>query len=128
MSNDFYEKFDSDKRGAKSNIILPFVSGVLGASLVMGTCFGFPSIRNKLINTNNIIKETSSNISSTPNVATQISLSDFSDTSVYAAKKALPSIVKISISYNVTFLGRTRLSRSFRFRNSDKWRWLYSNK
>ena len=107
MNNDFYGKFDDDKRSAKSSIILPFVSGILGASLVIGTCFGVPSIKTKLISTNGSIKETSTNISSTPNTTAQVSLSNFSDTSIYAAKKALPSIAKISISYNVTFWGRT---------------------
>ena len=30
------------------NIAVPFISGVLGCSLVLGTCFGVPSIKQKL--------------------------------------------------------------------------------
>ena len=29
-------------------IALPFISGVLGCSLVLGTCFGVPSIKEKI--------------------------------------------------------------------------------
>ena len=31
------------------NIIVPFLSGVLGCSLVLGICFGVPSIKEKII-------------------------------------------------------------------------------
>ena len=31
------------------NIFLPFVSGIVGCSVVIGTCFGIPSIKEKLI-------------------------------------------------------------------------------
>ena len=31
------------------SIILPFVSGIIGASLVVGTCFGIPKIRGKIL-------------------------------------------------------------------------------
>ena len=30
------------------SIFLPFISGVLGCSIVIGTCFGVPSIKNKI--------------------------------------------------------------------------------
>ena len=29
-------------------IIIPFVSGIVGASLVIGVCFGVPSVKNDL--------------------------------------------------------------------------------
>ena len=47
MDDNFYQKFDDGKnRGGKfkSSVLVPFVSGVVGASLVVGTCFGVPSI------------------------------------------------------------------------------------
>ena len=34
-------------------IIAPFVCGVVGASLVVGVCFGIPNIRNTILGTNN---------------------------------------------------------------------------
>ena len=88
------------------SVFVPFLSGILGCSVVMGTCFGVPSVKEKLIgNTNiNISDSLSNNISNTNteiNTA-HISLQDFSDTSVYAANKISPSIVGIEISYNVS--------------------------
>ena len=32
-----------------SRIFVPFISGMLGACLIMGVCFGVPSIKNKII-------------------------------------------------------------------------------
>ena len=110
MDNNFYQKFDSDDYKAKSsnsNIFPSFISGVLGASLVVGTCFGVPSVRNKLLK----VENTSSNSTIVTQVSSgtnQISLSNYSDTAVYAANKALPSIVNISITYNVSAFGRTQ--------------------
>lgn len=53
---DFYNKFNINspkKHNFKSNVFVPFISGVLGASLVMGLTFGVPNIRKTLIpNTN----------------------------------------------------------------------------
>ena len=85
-------------------IFVPFISGVLGCSLVLGTCFGVPSIKSKIIGENS----NSNNISEQSYVESGIvnnnlvSLSNYSDTSVYAASKVLPSIVGISITYDVT--------------------------
>jgi len=82
------------------NILLPFFSGIVGCSLVLGTCFGIPSIKEKLIgNTNKYVETSSNKISGTVD---QISLSAYSDTAVFTANKILPSIVGIEITYNVT--------------------------
>ena len=37
--------------GFGKTILLPFVSGVVGCSVVIGTCFGVPSIRNSILGT-----------------------------------------------------------------------------
>ena len=81
-------------------IVLPFFSGVVGCAVVIGTCFGVPSIRNQLIGTNTSSSTSSS--SKTTGLVDQVSLSNYSDTAVYAANKILPSIVGIKIEYNVT--------------------------
>lgn len=54
-----YEVVDFSKKESKkgtsnfsNNIIIPFFSGILGTSLVIGTCFGVPEIRQKLIGIN----------------------------------------------------------------------------
>lgn len=114
MDDNFYQKFDGESKkssNSASNILVPFISGVLGATLVVGTCFGVPSIRNKLLPSNEIVSNSSivTQVSSTP---TGISLSNYSDTAVYAANKVLPSVVGISISYNVSVFGRTQTAEA----------------
>ena len=83
------------------NIVLPFFSGVVGCAVVLGACFAVPSIRENLFNTNSNSSNTSSNSEYT-GLVDQVSLSNYSDTAVYAANKILPSIVGIKIEYNVT--------------------------
>ena len=83
------------------NIVLPFFSGVVGCAVVLGTCFAVPPIRENLFNTNSNSSNTSSNSEYT-GLVDQVSLSNYSDTAVYAANKILPSIVGIKIEYNVT--------------------------
>ena len=82
------------------SIILPFLSGIVGCSVVIGTCFGVPGIKEKLVGkTTSIQTSTPSTSGTTTNL---ISLSNFSNTAVFAANKILPSIVGIEIQYNVT--------------------------
>lgn len=86
------------------NILLPFFSGVLGCSVVLGTCFGIPTIKEKIINNN--ITSTTQNTKNLENsgYVSQTSLENYSDTSVYAANKILPSIVGIKVEYSVNSL------------------------
>lgn len=87
----------------KNNIIVPFISGVLGCGVVIGTCFGVPSIKQSLIGTS--APMTSASITSNSDVSSGtvdfVSLNTYSDTAVYAANKILPSIVGIEITYNM---------------------------
>ena len=82
------------------NILLPFVSGIVGCSVVIGTCFGVPSIKEKLVGKSSTVQISTSNASGT--TSNLVSLSNFSNTSVFAANKILPSIVGIEVNYNVT--------------------------
>lgn len=108
------EKSQKNKTGFGKTVILPFVSGVVGCSVVLGTCFGVPSIRTKLINNSSSNISTSNSSSTQSNgYVTQTSLSNYSDTAVYAANKILPSIVGIKIEYTVntqSFFGRSSSS------------------
>ena len=83
------------------NIFLPFFSGVVGCAVVIGTCFGVPSIKSRIMGMNST-NSTNSTTSQTSGLVDQVSLSNYSDTAVYAANKILPSIVGIQIEYNVT--------------------------
>lgn len=90
--------------GFKRNVAMPFFSGVVGCMLVIGTCFGVPSIKSKLIGSTTTSTTSTSYSKETPNTGTvdQVSLSKYSDTAVYSANKILPSIVGIEVTYNVT--------------------------
>ncbi len=92
------------KTGFGKGFFLPFVSGVLGCSLVLGVCFGVPTIKEKLLNTNSTNSSSNTQSSTNTGYVTQTSLSNYSDTSVYAANKVLPSIVGIKVEYNVNSL------------------------
>ena len=105
-----YNKTSKNNSGFGKSVILPFVSGILGCSVVIGTCFGIPSIRTKIIgNTNSSISTTNNNSTQSDGYIKQTSLENYSDTAVYAANKILPSIVGIKIEYTVntpSFFGR----------------------
>lgn len=93
----------NSKIGFGKAILLPFFSGVIGCSVVLGTCFGIPSIRSKILNENsNLVNNSTS--SQNAGYVNPISLSNYSDTSIYAANKILPSIVGIKVEYNVNSL------------------------
>ena len=103
-----YKNYENSKKqksgtGFAKSILLPFVSGVVGCAVVIGTCFGVPSIRFNILGTNNSTNDKSSN-SSTSGYVSQTSLSNYSDTAVYAANKILPSVVGITVEYNVNSL------------------------
>lgn len=108
--NDINDYFNNEppkksKSNIKSSVIAPFISGILGASLVVGICFGNTFIRTKLVGEiSKPTKETSSTTSSTENTGTVdlVSLSNYSDTAVGVASKVLPSIVGINVTYNIT--------------------------
>ena len=103
-SNITYSAFeDSSKKkkekgaGFGKTVVLPFACGILGAGIVIGTCFGVPSIRNDILG-----YSTQGNDSASQSVNTQqISLLDYSDTAVGVAEKVLPSIVGINVTYSV---------------------------
>lgn len=100
--NTVYEIDNSQKHksGFGKSIVLPFFSGVVGCALVIGTCFGIPSVRDHIMNTGSTSSPSSN--SNTMGTVDQVSLKNYSDTAVYAANKILPSIVGIKIEYNVT--------------------------
>lgn len=105
-----YRKMDSfyqeEKKGGNNlvrTIFVPFMSGILGSTLVVGTCFGVPSIKESLLGTSTITASSQTTNEKENVVNTNfISLSNYSDTSVAVAQKVLPSIVGIEIKSNIT--------------------------
>ena len=53
-----YGTMDSSKSKGnfRKTFFVPFISGVLGCSLVLGVCFGVPSIKEKLLDNYKIIQ------------------------------------------------------------------------
>ena len=100
-----YEVDNKPKKNSNfgRNVLIPFVSGIAGCAVVIGTCFGVPSIKQHILGSNSSnLSNTQSSNSKTTGTVDQVSLSNYSDTSIYAANKILPSIVGIKIEYNVT--------------------------
>ena len=89
------------KAGFGKTVAVPFFSGVLGASLVLGTCLGVPSIRNNLFNTETNKTAVSTSAPGNQLNTKQISLEDYSGTGIAVAQKVQPSIVGIKVEYTV---------------------------
>ena len=127
MDNNFKNVIDVTENNHSSNfknrVVVPFFSGIIGCSLVIGTCFGVPQIKEKILG-NTITTSTSTQNNSSSMTDTNagtidfVSLNSYSDTAVFAANKILPSIVGIEVTYNVTqnsifsFFGSTSPTKS----------------
>lgn len=87
---------------SKNQFLIPFISGIAGSAIVLGICFGVPSIKDKIINQN--VSNTSNETvkSSTPSSTSQISLVNYSETGIGVAQKVLPSVVGIKVEYSVS--------------------------
>lgn len=118
--------YQKAKIGFFKGIFIPFVSGILGTTLVLTLYLKVPTFKSKVKEYLNIEdgKEQSQNIEIAKEEETKkevvtpvinqnpISLEDYSDTSVYAANKVLPSIVGITVEYTVNspYYGRSMTS------------------
>lgn len=109
-SNEFKQVEKNKKSsGFGSSFLLPFISGMLGASLIFGIGFGVPEVKNRLvnelsINQENSVTETTPNANHSINSkydATLMDIAEYSETSVAVAEKVLPSVVGVTVTYNV---------------------------
>lgn len=108
-NNDFYG--GKQKSGFGKNVVFPFVSGILGTTLVLGVCFGVPSVKEKLIGENGEVAQTSANHSTSTNTLQSsssslenvafTSLTSYSEATSAIAKKVQPSVVGIKVEYSV---------------------------
>lgn len=100
FSDDFKQSNFPKKERNFNRILTPFLSGVVGAGLVLGICFGVPEIKEKIIDSTSSPSVKSSTSSS--NISRDlVNLVEYSNTSVAVAEKVLPSIVGIKIKYSV---------------------------
>lgn len=110
-----YSEPKNEKKGGSfgKSVLLPFMSGVLGATLVVGTCFSVPSIKNELLGQSGTTIQTStSSNNNTSSEVKYISLENYSDTAISVADKIRPSIVGIKVEYSVNSVFRTATSQA----------------
>lgn len=119
-NNEFFKTVDSNPKRKKAKIgftrgiFIPFVSGILGTTLVIGLCTNVPVVKDKLVDFLDINTSSTSSVeekekdskedsnTTTPVINTNlISLEEYSETGIYAANKVLPSIVGITVEYTV---------------------------
>ena len=116
MDNNFYNNFDGkpSNAGFYSRFLVPFISGGLGALLVASVFVGNYSVKYDANYNNKNSAVTTSAITSN-STSTAISLTNYSDTSIYAANKVLPSIVGIEVEYSVnSYFGQSRNKYCYR--------------
>lgn len=103
-ANNFTVKSKKEnKSGFCKTIAVPFISGVVGGALVIGTCFGVPSIKKAIMGNSSSSSNTATNFSNTyTGVNTDlVSLKEYSETGVSVAAKILPSVVGITVEFPV---------------------------
>ena len=99
MDNNFKNVIDVTENNHSSNfknrVVVPFFSGIIGCSLVIGTCFGVPQIKEKILG-NTITTSTSTQNNSSSMTDTNagtidfVSLNSYSDTAVFASTCSMP--------------------------------------
>lgn len=121
-SSDEFKQVDHPKKsgGFGSTFFIPFISGILGASLVLGVGFGVPEVKNKLIGLVqseekvSSSKVTENHSDNSEYNATLMSIAEYSETSVAVAEKVRPSVVGITVTYSIqsAFGGTTEAQAS----------------
>lgn len=104
-NSDSYKEGKSPKTGFGKTVVVPFLCGVLGAGIVVGSCVGVPQLRNKLMEqfiTSSSSKDGNNSFSIEDINTSLISLNEYSETSIAVAQKVKPSIVGISVEYSVS--------------------------
>lgn len=105
--NDFVQKFNysknSNRKQIATTVVASFVSAVVGGACALGVYVGLnkepaKALETSKANTGSFVETSNPNLS-------QVSLTNYSDTAIYAAQKALPSMVSISVEYDVNYMG-----------------------
>lgn len=115
-NNDFFQRFDYSQssrrtRNTFSNILISFVSAIIGAVFTFVLCSNAPTVKNSAPDTIDTSAVKSSSQLENANLS-QVSLTNYSDTAIYCANKVLPSMVSISVEYNVNYFGRTQTAKA----------------
>lgn len=114
-NNDFFQKFEMSKSSSSNvksvvkTVLISFISAIVGAVCAVliysnfSTAGSGDTVDTASGQNNSISDVFNANLS-------QVSLSNYSDTAIYAANKALPSMVSISVEYDVNYMGLSRTS------------------
>ena len=94
---------NSNRKQIATTVVASFVSAVVGGACALGVYVGLnkepaKALETSKTNTGSIVETSNPNLS-------QVSLTNYSDTAIYAAQKALPSMVSISVEYDVNYMG-----------------------
>lgn len=104
-NSNHFRKADSPKKaGFGRTVFVPFVSGIVGASLVVGVCFGVPQVKEKIVGAPELSVPTYSTIDKSEKADEKtkaIKLTDSSEVGPVVASKVLPSIAGIEVTYTV---------------------------
>ncbi len=91
------------------SILVPFLVGILGASLILALFVYVPVLRKNFSSSSNSEKSLGEKIfTSSGPVNTGVSISEYSDTAISVANKVLPSVVGIQVNFSISsnsFLG-----------------------
>ena len=113
-----YNQSKSKRNSLFKNILVSFISGIVGASLVLALCIYVPSLKNVFISSDseNDDEKNSNPISkiftSEGVVNTGVDIEDYSKTAISVANKVLPSVVGIEVDFSVSANFPTFYSRS----------------
>ncbi len=112
-------KANKTKNSTFKVVVTSFISGIVGASLVLGLCFYVPAVRNIFVSSDSddSKKEVSKIFTSEGSVSKGVSIEDYSSTAISVANKVLPSVVGIEVDFSVsanypTFSAATQSSTS----------------
>jgi len=92
---------EEKKERQQSNILVPFLSGIIGAGLTIGVCFGVPQIKAQLFNETDTNHGSILPIISSTNSKEPSTTVAFEDLGPSVAEKILPSVVGIEVEYTV---------------------------
>lgn len=109
LGNDFKQVPNKPKIGFGKTVLIPFISGLVGATLVVGVCFGVPDIKERLFVQDNlkIVQENKNHQDNSSYNSKLLSLAEYSETAVAVAEAVQPSVVGITVTYNVSSFGST---------------------
>ena len=110
--NDFYKGFSKSKNTNLSTIsiiLISFVTAFVGTICAL-LVFSNLNKTNLEASADAISSSSASNISQVANMS-QVSLTNYSDTAVFAANKILPSIASITIEYQINYFGRVQTAK-----------------